>query len=82
MYKKYKRRENVCLKSDPHFPKKVCFILKVCFNKSPLKVLKDAYFMLKVLFVLRYLNFCLDFLGHVGKRLDKKGKVNFKIYDI
>ena len=29
---------------------------------------------------LRYLNFCLDFFGHVGKRLDKKLKVNLKIY--
>ena len=26
----------------------------------------------------RYLSFCLDFFGHVQKRLDKKDKVNFK----
>ena len=25
---------------------------------------------------LRYLNFCLNFFGHVRKRLDKKAKVN------
>ena len=31
---------------------------------------------------LRYLGFCLDFCGHVEKRLDKKAKVNFRIYDI
>ena len=26
--------------------------------------------------------FCTDFFAHVGKRLDKKAKVNFKIYDV
>ena len=31
---------------------------------------------------LRYLNFCLNFFGHVGKRLDKKAKVYFRIYDV
>ena len=28
------------------------------------------------------LNFCPNFFGHVGKRLDQKGKVNFKISDV
>ena len=28
---------------------------------------------------LRSLNFCPDFFGYVGKRLDKKAKVNIKI---
>ena len=28
-----------------------------------------------------YLNFCFDFFCHLGKRLDKKAKNNFKIYD-
>ena len=37
----------------------------ICFDES--------FFLL-----LRYLNFCPDFFGHVGKRLDKKVKVNFK----
>ena len=27
-------------------------------------------------------NFCSEFFGHVGKRLDKKVQVNFKIYDV
>ena len=41
------------------------------------------YFTLKAHFVLlRYLNSCLDFYGHVWKRPDKKTKVNFKIYSI
>ena len=36
----------------------------------------------KLFWFFRYINFCPDFLGHVGKRLDKKAKVNFKIYDV
>ena len=31
---------------------------------------------------LRYINFCPDFFGYVGKRLHKKAKVNFKINDV
>ena len=31
---------------------------------------------------LRYLIFCPDFFDHVGKRLDKKAKDNFKIYEV
>ena len=30
----------------------------------------------------RYLNFCLEFLVMLRKMLDKKDKVNFKIYDV
>ena len=41
--------------------------------------MKNAfYFTLNALFVLETINFCPDFFGHVGKRLDKKAKVNFK----
>ena len=40
------------------------------------------YFSYKLLWFLGYLNFCLDFFGHVGKRFDKKANVNFKIYDV
>ena len=36
----------------------------------------------KLFSCLRYLNFCLDIFGQVGKRLDKKAKVNFKIYNV
>ena len=28
------------------------------------------------------MNFCTDFFGHVGKRLDKKAKLNFKVHDV
>ena len=31
---------------------------------------------------LRFLKFCPYFLDHVGKRLDKKAKGYFKIYDV
>ena len=40
------------------------------------------YFILKALLFLRYLNFCFDFFGHMVERLDKKFKVNLKIYDV
>ena len=60
--------------------KKVGFI---GFNESPLKFLNNSlYFILKALVVLKIFNFCLDFFIHVGKQLNKKDKVNFKIYDI
>ena len=40
--------------------KKICFI---SFNESPLRMMKNAfYFTLKVPFVLKNSNFCLDFL--------------------
>ena len=40
------------------------------------------YFMLKALLFLKYLDFCPDVFVHVGKRVDKKVKVNFRIYDV
>ena len=30
------------------------------------------YFILKLFLFLRYSNFCPDFFGHLGKRLEKK----------
>ena len=38
--------------------------------------------MLKLFFFSRYLYFLFPLFGHVGKRLDKKVEVNFKIYDV
>ena len=32
------------------------------------------YFMLKAISFLRYLNFCLDFFGHVGKQPESQGE--------
>ena len=37
---------------------------------------------MKALLLLKYLHFCSNFFGHVGKRLEKKANVNFKTYDI
>ena len=45
--------------------------------ESPLKMKKNAfYFMLKALFILELFTF-----GYIGRRVDKKVMVNFKIYD-
>ena len=46
-------------------------------------MIKNAFISsLKLFLLLRYLNFCPEILGHIGKRLDKKVKVNFKIFDV
>ena len=46
-------------------------------------MIKNAfYFISKVLSFSKYLNFCLAFLVLLKKRLDKKDKVNFKIYEV
>ena len=51
--------------------------------KSPLKVMKNAfYFISKAIFVLKLFTFLYWLLGHVAKRLDMKDKVNFKFYDV
>ena len=62
-----------------HSPsKKVGF---TCFNGRPLKMMKNTfYFILEAFPFSRYLNFCPDIFGHVGKQLDRKPKVNIKIY--
>ena len=40
------------------------------------------YFMLKALFVFEIFAFLSLLFGYLGKRLDEKAKVNFKIYDL
>ena len=40
------------------------------------------YSMLKALFVIKILKLLYWLVGHTGKPLDKKAKVNFKIYDV
>ena len=53
----------------------------ICLDESPLKMIKNGfYFILRALFVHKYLDFCPDFFCHVGKRFDKRATVNFKIY--
>ena len=52
------------LNSDSHLPK----IFFICFNESPLKMLKNAFcFILKALFVLKIFNFLSWHFGHVEK---------------
>ena len=46
-------------------------------------MMKNAfYFTLKAPFVLKIFKFLSWLFGHVGKRLDQKDKVNFKIFDV
>ena len=52
-------------------------------TESSFKMIKNAfYFILKALFVLKIFTFFSRLFGHVGKFLDKKTKVDFKIYDV
>ena len=45
--------------------KKICVI---CFNESPLKVMKNAfYFILKALFILKIFRFLSRLFAYVGK---------------
>ena len=51
--------------------------------ESPFKMMKNAiYFTSKALFVLEIFKFLSCLFGHVAKRLDKKGKVNFNLGDV
>ena len=43
---------------------------------------KCFYSSSKLVPFLRYLNFCPDFFGHVGKQFVKKAMANLKIYDV
>ena len=48
-------------------------------TESPLKIMKNTFFtpfFLKIFTILSWL------FGHIGKRLDKKAKVNFKIHGV
>ena len=53
-------------------------------TENSLKMIKNAfYFTLKALLVLKIFKFrYLKHFGYVEKWLDKKDKVNFRIYDI
>ena len=55
-------------------------------NKNPVKMMKNTFYLtlmaVLVLKIFIFLNFCLDGFGHAEKLDDKKGKVNFKIYDV
>ena len=50
---------------------------------NPLKMMKNAFnFTLKALFVLKIFRFLSRLFGQLPKQLDKKGKINFKFYDV
>ena len=56
-------------------------------SENPLKCITNVlqmylYYMLKALFVLNIFKFLSWLFGHLGKRLDKKAKVNFKLYNV
>ena len=69
-----------CIKVGLSSSKKVVF---VCFNECSSKMMKNSfYFILNALFILKYLNFRPNFFDQVGKRLDKKAKVNVRICDV
>ena len=54
---------------------------KFLTTESSLKIMKNTfYFILKALFVLKVFKFVFRLFGHVEKRLDKKARVNLKIY--
>ena len=56
----------------PSFKKKNCF---VCFNGSPLKLMKNAfYFILKDIFVLKIFKVLSWLFGHVKKGLIRNTK--------
>ena len=45
-------------------------------------MINASYFMLKALFILKIFIFLSWLFGYVEKRFDKKGKVDFKIYEV
>ena len=52
-------------------------------NSRPFKKMKNVfYFTIKALLVIQIFKFFPLIFGHVGKRLEQKNKVNFKIYDV
>ena len=51
----------------------------VCFNESSLRMMENALFILKTLFVLKIFKFFSRIFGSYRKD-DKKAKVNSKIY--
>ena len=51
--------------------------------ESPLKMMKNTFdFISKALFFLKIFNVLSWLFGHVAKRLYKKNKVNFNIYEV
>ena len=63
-----------------HFDIRKNIFAFICFNESPLKLWLILFISTQqIVLFLRYLNVYPDVFGQVGKRLDKKAKVNFNI---
>ena len=70
------------LNSESHLPKKLVLFSFSWFYR-PLKIMNNVFcFILRALFVLKIFKFWSTFFGRVEERLDKKGKLNFKIYAV
>ena len=56
----------------------------ICFSESPLQMMEKVFFISswKLFSFLSCFNFYHDFFGPVGKQIDKKFKVIFKVYDV
>ena len=80
--------ENVLLKSQEFWV--LTNLLKVLSSlrdflaiESPLKMMKNAFYLTsKALFIHKIFKFLSWHFGHVAKWLEKKNRVNFKIYGI
>ena len=70
----------ITLKSGSHIPKEL--ILSALMRRFKKDRNNVFYFTLKAFFVLKRFNFFPDFFCQVGKSLDMKAGVNFKIYHI
>ena len=52
-------------------------------TQNPSKMIKNHFhFTLKAIFILKTIKFLSWLFANVGKRRNKKAKVNFKIYDV
>ena len=73
LYLLYQRKGSF-IKVGLSLSKKICVI---CLIESPVKMLKNAYFILKAFFVLKVFKFLSRPFGHVGKRawFEKSGQL-------
>ena len=67
----------ISLQCDDVFKAPLFDLTHFLVAETPLKMMKnDFYFMLKALFVLKIFKFLSLIFLHVGKRFDKKAKIN------
>ena len=79
----HRQRNVIVTYSGRQFSCELSGLRKFWPTESPLKMMKnDFYFTLKALFVLKIFIILSWLSDHVGKWLDQKDKVNFKVYDV